>query len=90
MKIKNEYDVKKCQEHEIRHFEKAFCFILCCWKIWRLDSTKKKKLNVHVMRELDLFLFVQGYAKYHQQRGTVKFRAFFVSDWREYFFYKFK
>jgi len=32
------------------------------------------------MRELDLFLFVQGYAKYHQQRETVKFRAFFMSD----------
>jgi len=27
---------------------------------------------------LTSFSFVQGYAKYHQQRGTVKFRAFLI------------
>ena len=29
-------------------------------------------------RELDFIPLIQGYAKYHRQRGTVEFHAFFI------------
>jgi len=70
-------EMKNVPKGAEKFFGKALGFILCNLKIWRLEGCSRKiKLDVHVLRELGLFLFEQGYARYHRLRETVRFRAF--------------
>ena len=52
-------------------------------KFGDLTTVNKEKSQMFACDSVNLtqFLVCDGYAKYHGRRGTVKFRAFFVSDW---------
>jgi hypothetical protein len=50
------------------------------------DCAKKEKLNAHVFlaRELNLLLFAQGYAKYHDSGKRLSFTLFLLPQIEDY------